>query len=342
MSSFRMLKIGYSPYSGKENDYINRMKELISCASGSELLPIPSTKEFLKNPFAFQKSQFDYTIVNWIDNDIVSQKSGKFTLSGLIKFIAKIILIKYLSKKTIFVRHNNYPHHTANGFGNKAASLIDFFEKWFTLAVTHSGHNATTHRIYIPHPLYTSDTSDTSGVNHHANGSYFLIFGRILPYKKIKEFIDCCTINQKIIIAGPCSDTEYLSQIKTASKGKNIEILPDFLEEQDAKKLVINSSGLILCHSDPNMVVSGSYFYAASLGVPVFAKNSPFFNWLSTTRDAIGLHTFNTFEDLIEGLAHGAIDNDHSAIKHFAADNFGDSIVINHWTKTLNQLDSSL
>lgn len=326
----KKISIGLSPFLNHENTYTERTKEILEKIA--DISPIPNVREIAKNPKMLYRLKFDYSIVNWLDNGIVSRSSGNISYLGIVKFIINVIFLKYISNKTIFVRHNNYPHHTKLEYATKVSRLLDFFEKWFDLSITHSGHNTNQTRIYIPHPLYSgykkSELLDTKS-------DYFLIFGRILPYKKIKEFIEKKIGDEKIIIAGPCNDENYLKVIKNLAKGKNIDFLIGFIEEKEAENLVSNSNGLILSHAESNVIVSGSYFFATSLGTPVYSIETPFLKWLSIEKNAIGLTLSKSIEDLQIDLSRKKIITPRALIKNFALENFDDALILKKWSSIL-------
>ncbi|MCZ9613180.1 hypothetical protein [Klebsiella pneumoniae] len=66
--------------------------------------------------------------------------------------------------------------------------------------------------------------------------------------------------NKKLIIAGGCEDREYLSFLEELIKNKtNIIIKGYFLSDKDAENLIKGCNGLILSHSNEEMIVSGSF-----------------------------------------------------------------------------------
>lgn len=97
------------------------------------------------------------------------------------------------------------------------------------------------------------------------------------------------------------------------------------------------SQGLILTHSDEDMIVSGSFFFAASLGVPVYAVKTPFFKWLKNTYNYPGLFIYDDIPALITGLNnHQEIDR--AALKTAARSLFGQDIVSAAWRTFLIKL----
>ncbi|GHH51582.1 hypothetical protein GCM10009090_14140 [[Pseudomonas] boreopolis] len=109
--------------------------------------------------------------------------------------------------------------------------------------------------------------------------------------------------------------------------------------EEAAAELLINSRGLFLPHSGDDMVVSGSYFFAASLGVPVIARRNPFLGWLSSLPSAKGIFFYQSRRD-IEGFYKMGTDATSSEeILAFANAEFGKRKIELCWRMVFNSID---
>ncbi|GGC06869.1 hypothetical protein GCM10011352_36390 [Marinobacterium zhoushanense] len=170
---------------------------------------------------------------------------------------------------------------------------------------------------------------------------YFVMFGSIARYKNISDVIRNWNSCKKLVIAGRCDEIGYLNELQDLAKGKNVEIVNRFLDKIEAQELVSKSSGLILAQVDKEMIVSGSFFYAASLGVPVIAIETPFLLWLSTEIGFDGLTTYKTIGELVESVSKNISSQlaSREAIRNRANELFGDSAVKNVWQTILGNVE---
>lgn len=247
--------------------------------------------EFLKIFFTIRKN--DYIFFNWLENLII--RNGRFNVIGFSKAFLILTIFRLSLGRVVFVKHNNYPHDCCKDDIEKAKKAIRFFEKLANIVIVHSLPDTYGNNVYVPHPLY-KNISNSTLINK--NNDTYVIFGRILPYKKIENVIEIFPVNKKLIIAGSCTDKEYLQKLKSISYLKeNIEIIPKFLEENEIKSLVEESAGILITHNDDDMIVSGSFFYAMTLKSRVYALETPFFKWVE---EQIGNEYVTTFSDLCD------------------------------------------
>ena len=151
----------------------------------------------------------------------------------------------------------------------------------------------------MPHPLYRLNVDNEQSLCY---GNYYVMFGRIARYKKIENVIQNWTIEKTLLIAGHVDDDEYLSELTMLAKGKNVIFEARFIPDDEAAAIVSNSQGVILAHVQKDMIVSGSFFFSITLGVPVFAVGTPFFAWLKQEHNFRGLHIYSESKDIIDGL----------------------------------------
>jgi glycosyltransferase involved in cell wall biosynthesis len=293
----KKIKIGYIPFEKTENTYTERSIEILSRLG--EVCKAPSLGDFIHNPLVYKPRSYDFIVVNWIENIIVNRK-GNLSVFGIFKLILNILLIKLLSKKIIFVRHNNYPHNASPKKGPSVARIIDMVELFFDHSITHSGHNETKKRAYIPHPLYKH--SNAKKKQNFKFNDYFLIFGRILPYKKIEKLIECIQSDIKLVIAGSSPDKAYVEKLQRLAIKKEIKIIPEFISDEEAFSLAQESRGIVMTHNDCDMIVSGTFFYALSTGVPIYCLSTPFIEWAEKTQKVPGLHVSNDIPSLCNKL----------------------------------------
>lgn len=285
-------KVVYFPKSGGANAYPVRIQNILASFSDVEGLNLKSTiREILKCNF----SKKDVLILNWIESDIIG-KNGQVSLTGILKVLLKVFIFKLKFKKIIFVRHNIYPHKTDKKNSHVAKKLVDKLESLFDHKVVHSPVYAKNGYEYIPHPLYKHPLVIDNNTDECENNK-FIIFGRILEYKKFEVIIESFPAEQQLLIVGHCEDYGYLDKIKALIREKNnITIIPSYLDDSAAKELINSTGGLIISHADDDMIVSGSFFYGLTIGVKMYAVSTPFLKW---AEEQFGTEIIETFPDVV-------------------------------------------
>jgi glycosyltransferase involved in cell wall biosynthesis len=318
------LKIGYLPFE-IENEYVENMRVLLS--RFGEVRPVPGVSPAgLFRRMAGRLERMDFVFINWEENLIINRRTGGVSPLGVCKFFLKILWWKAIARRQIFVRHNNYPHHAVGDARRYARLLIDFAESLFSAAMFHSGHlQQTARRQYVPHPLYRREyVADAAekGVQ-----DYYVVFGRLLPYKKIDELIAALPVGKRLLVFGSCDAPEYVAKLNDLARGKEVEIRPGYVDGLTAQEIIAHSRGVLIAHADDDMIVSGTYFFAATLGVPVFAVGTPFLEWARRSGKIDGLTTFGSVADLANNLPDHDLWN-RALIRDQAVAHFGDREVL--------------
>lgn len=324
------IRIGYTPFESSENAYTARTVEILSRLGG--VSKVPTLRGFLRSPFSCRPNSYEFIIANWVENGIVNRK-GRLSIVGVLKFVLNVVLFKVLSRKTIFVRHNNFPHHSSPATSAYAARIIDWAEIFFDYVVTHSGHNATSKRKYIPHPLYKH--SHRTGRAQEQPGDYFLIFGRILPYKKIEALIEAVPAHVRLVIAGSAPDKNYVEYLRGLAVTKDIQLIPEFVSDERAAELCKSSRGIVITHNDNDMIVSGTFFYALSLGVPLYTVSTPFAEWACKTLEVPGLYVAKDIQSLCAAMAlsNGPVKQLGASEQSKVEQLFGDDVIEKKWSE---------
>lgn len=322
----RRLKIGYVPGHAEGNAYVQRTQEAL--AELGQVYPLsPSTKS-LWRLLRFRPGFFDVIIVNWLEYKTANPATGKLSWAGVLAYFVQILSLRIFCRRLIYLRHNIYPHHADNRSANTLSRIIDLSEHFYSTTATHSGHFTNKH--YVPHPLYEEHPVA-------AKGDHFIVFGRVMPYKNIEQLISHFPADEQLIVAGPCDDPPYFRKLRAAAEGKKVEFISRFLSEDEARHLVGTARGLILSHADSDMIVSGSFFYALSLGTPIVAVKTPFFNWVEQELDLQGL----TIVDEVESIGTALKQQIHlpaEAILRSARNYFSLMTVTACWAALFSQL----
>lgn len=156
----------------------------------------------------------DFFIVNWIESIMLSRHSTIqfiFTLSGF-------FILKLRNKKIIWIFHNIYPHQGENRYSKW---IQNYLFKYSNLIISHSKEGAnflmersSVNILYKCHPIKKINITETIQTSF----CDILIWGSILPYKGILEFISKQSIQNshfKIHIIGNCKDKNLENMIKS-------------------------------------------------------------------------------------------------------------------------------
>ena len=165
---------------------------------------------FFKNSFIA-----DVFIVNWLE-------SVPFLRLWYIQYIFVLIglmVIRWRKKPVIWMFHNIHPHQGDNKYSRKIQNILF---KQSKLIISHSQEAAEFARqkagnkvIYKCHPVSTISVKPFKGEVEPCD---VLIWGAILPYKGIYEFISEAKVqksNLRIRIIGRCSDNELCKRIES-------------------------------------------------------------------------------------------------------------------------------
>lgn len=327
------LLIAYSPFENENNRYTDNFKKILS--HFGEIAEAPSLKKIFGN---LSVRRFDVLILNWSDNSFVNGRTGAISFFGIAKEFLRVAVFKLIARKMIFVRHNVYPHSATGKSRETASRIIETYEKCFDLCWVHSGHLVEDKRFYVPHPLYEVADRLPPATDHlHLPEKYFIVFGRILSYKKIDRLLEILPSDIHVVVCGSCSDQAYREKLQSFSKS-NITIIAEFIPDELARSLIERSSGMVICHADDDMIVSGSIIFAISLGVPVFAIETPFVHWF---RDAVNdrmLVAAADFPDLVEKMQRYQFQITDADIA-LSQLHFCDQAVISQVALTFNRLN---
>lgn len=279
----------YLPDSKSTNDYTKIIKRLLS--NYIELKPT-SFKEIIFDILKLNLKRMDFVFLNWIDNDFINN-NGSVSIKGVIKVVIKLFILKVKYRRLILVKHNNFPHSTNMANRKKAKFLNDLLYNHFFKSITHSPVMGNNPYYYVPHPLYPVDKVLSGAIK-----DYYIIFGRIEPYKKIHDIISILPENTKLMIIGPCDNSEYLTHLKKLSNNKKITIISEYLSDMKLNEYFNNCKSILITHSDEDMIVSGSIFYALSKRVPIISITSDFINWLASELGDNYIKHFGNIKDI--------------------------------------------
>lgn len=275
------LRIGFVPYNHGENEYCARMCEILGRVGAVQSLPrftISGLVAALQRP-----ERVDVAFVSWYENQLIDS-TGRVRALRVAKVLLKTLALRAHAKKLVFIRHNHVPHATAPRDRPLVQRLIDVYEAWlFDRSLVHSAAEAAGSRGYCPHPLYHLETARETPAQPlpaAGPGRFFVVFGRIEPYKQLEELMRVFPDNTRLVICGRSSDDAYLTRL-TRLAPEHVTILHGFIPDAAAQELIRRSSGVVISHASDDMIVSASFFYAMTLGQRVYAVETPFLRWAS-------------------------------------------------------------
>jgi beta-1,4-mannosyltransferase len=326
------IKILFAPDFG-ENQYIENIYNVIDSIDSVVLTRVEHITPKLLQVGVYH---YDVAIVHWLENWLVNDKDDKrLTLRSSIRFLIRLFVLKLIAKKVIYVRHNVYPHSLNHRDGRLAKWLTDFACILADICVAHSGHLNKSY-TYIPHPLYKFKKNMAADVQ--VAKTSFVIFGRIIEYKAIDKLLEVWG-KVPLLITGSVGSKEYVSKllsIKAERSLESVDIDARFLSNEEAQDIVSQSAGLILAHCEDDMIVSGSFFFAASLGVSVYAVKSPFLSWLKAQFNYSGLFIFDSLPDMVNAIhSNNLASADRVKISTEAQKLFGDNVIKEAFEKLL-------
>lgn len=330
--------IGLRPYVARQNSYVERNREILE-QIGPVLEvppPLPLLRRVLLRLCTFRSPKmFDVAIIHWRE-DVIVLGQNRPAVSGIFAYFLSMLLYRIVSSRVVYIRHNKYPHKVLPRYQDRVRRLISKGQSLCHAVVAHSPRYAEEHGYnYIPHPLYQLSLSEAG----EPSGEY-VVFGAIAEYKKIEELVEAWGGDRKLLIAGPSDDPTYLAELQKLAADKAVQFEVGYQDQDEMGLRLENSNGVIIVNDPGSMIISGTFFFAMSSGAPVFARNDPFYDWVSSTSLRDYLRTFDTVAELADHIAaagdrHGA---ESGSLRAAAVEHFGDEAVLRAWKSLFKQI----
>ena len=331
----KRLRIGLLPYESGVNLYAERLRANLS--ELGDVVPLGTPLQRIARAF-MKKPSFDVVIAGWLENALVSTR-GRLSLIGLCKMLVQTALLRAQARRVVYVRHNRYPHHAKRSQARTLTRLLDGFERLYDITMTHSPAETGPRRAYCPHPLYDT-VQDDSLLPREIDllPGYFVVFGRIAPYKNIEALIQGFPDNQRLLVAGVVDDDAYARRLMQLRR-PNVVIAPGYLSEAQAQSVLRRAAGVVVSHAADDVIVTGSFFYAISASKPVYAVATPF---LRAVQAQVGRQVLQTADD-IAGLCQLLGEHTHQRAASAAEWNavraaFSDTSICQHLTALFERL----
>jgi hypothetical protein len=104
-----------------------------------------------------------------------------------------------------------------------------------------------------------------------------------------------------LLIFGACDDPKYLAELK-AQAPPNVAIRSGYVSEKDAQQILLDSEGVLICHAEEDIIVSGTFIYALSLGVKTYAIRTDFTKWAEREVGRELVEVFSGIPELVQHL----------------------------------------
>jgi glycosyltransferase involved in cell wall biosynthesis len=251
----------------------------------AEVVPFEGFYKALKTLIARGFKRNDFSVINWLETECLDRSTKRFSLVRAGSLLVKLLVLKVVTTKIVMVVHNYYPHGAAKSDIPRILRFMRLMEKLSDVVISHSGADVGRYE-YVPHPLYQFKSSSPSlqvpELAPLQGKPYFIVFGRIMPYKNVHELMKVWPANMNLLIAGIVGDEAYVQQLR-AQASDNIHFAARELSDDEAKLVVEQSQAVIICHAEDNVVVSGTFFFAMSLKKHVIAMETPFMAWAAQT-----------------------------------------------------------
>lgn len=264
----------------------------------------------------------DIIFLNWLE-------SIGYLKLGIVQFllaIISIIIIKCRRKRIIWIYHNITPHQ---GNNRKSKMILYLLYKHSDLIITHSKEalnhiliKRTNNVFYKCHPVteYPTIGSKNSTYNFFYD---IVIWGSILPYKGIKEFISLREIQNssyRIYILGKCYDEKLSNEIKSYCNNKII------FENRKANFEELNNifkktKYVLFPYIGNSISSSGAIIDTLALGGIPVAPHKGAFKDLKENNVCI---TYRTYDELLN-ILKSDIGLDENSIELFIKNNTWDS-----------------
>ncbi|HET8936990.1 MAG TPA: hypothetical protein VFN67_26285 [Polyangiales bacterium] len=329
----KRLRIGLIPFDSGVNLYAERLRANLSALG--EVVPVGTPLERLARVFAREPS-FDVVIAGWLENALVTA-NGRLSIVGLGKLIVHTLMLRAQARRVVYVRHNRYPHNARPALAPRLTQLLDVLEYLYDLTLTHSPAELAPRRAYCPHPLYDA-ARDEPLLPRDVDlaPGYFVVFGRIAPYKNIEALIEGFPGNQRLLVAGVVDDPAYARRLMELRR-PNVVIAPGYLSEAQAQSVLRRAAGVVVCHSADDVIVTGSFFYGISLSKPVYAVATPFLRAIQAQVGPRVLLTAADVSELCRRLGAVAEPPSHAEWNHVRMV-FGDASVCRHLSAVFERL----
>ena len=278
--------------------------------------------------------KIDVLFLNWIEN-LPDKKLG---LIQTYFFLMILRLKKIFKIKVVWTLHNKISHYPKNIYFKKL--LFKNLLKNSDLIITHSQEGisfaeklcpgVSSRIFYFPHPVVPVKKSVTDTSKKYD----ILIWGLLLPYKKIDDFLKHIHENNlmnkyRILIAGKAVSDIYLEKIDKYCNEK-ITIINRFIENNELELMMSQAKVVLFTYSGKSVLSSGALIDSIANRSLVIGPDVGAFAEMGQSGV---ISTYKDFDDLIklldrtdEILASDRIDRITKFIEEHSWSQFADGL----------------
>lgn len=257
------MSVYYYPFEMPSNKYVNNMKKIIS--NMHAVKEFPSPRFFYKIIF---KKDRDVLFLNWVEDFSLRNNIFYFVF-----WLFYMLLARILFKKIIWVKHNFVPHDKSKFFQFK-------FMCWIlnTICDVKICHKPMPGYTYLPHPKYDSNNDFLK----KERDIEYLFFGVIKPYKGLVSLLKSWSVGTSLHIRGSCNDEVLEHEIRhiILTRRLNVNFINKYITDEELDDLLYRAKFVLIPHMDEKMIVSGTFYHAASCGANIVVTNSSFGDYL--------------------------------------------------------------
>lgn len=311
-----MKKIYYypsAPRGGYKNPYSTNYKNALK-ANFKLLDDYPKAKYTAM--FSFLKYAFlaDIFVLNWVE-DVAFAKLHRFKF--LIVYLS-FLIIRLRKKKIVWMLHNMHPHKGITPMTNFIQCYLfhnaDLVIAHSKAAAEFARQNSKVKVCYLCHPFVDITTTPIDVPNQKID---ILIWGEILPYKGVPEFLSLPFIKQfDMRIIGRCKDALLDEKIK-ALCSPNIKYENRKISFDELKALIGKTRYVLFPYIGDCVSSSGALIDTLTLGGCVVGPNVGAFKDLQ--EEGVCL-TYHNNEELFDLLKNDTVV-DKARISRFIKDN---------------------
>lgn len=244
--------------------------------------------------------EIDIYLFNWIEN-LPLRRYGKIQV---IVFYILLSVAKIVRKKVVWVLHNKYSH---NEIRNRWINyMFSIMMKHSDLIITHSLEGIDFIKEKYPHcsakvVYYVHPVKKVISIPLNLDPKYdFLIWGVILPYKGVLEFLKYANDSTemktlKILIVGKCPDKEYKSKLNRYLS-ENIIHLDTYFSLEEIANFANQAKFTLFTYKPESVLSSGSLMDSIGMNSLIIGPNIGAFKDLSSYGF---VKTYDSFQDII-------------------------------------------
>lgn len=305
------------------NPYVENLKCAL-CQNGLTINLSPAKSallDLIKNGF-----RSDLIVLNWIEN----VPSNKFGILQTLVLIIYFNILKSLRVKIIWVRHNKQTRrHRRITLHKVLESALRLYSDHIIQHSLDVAPNLSGKVIFMQHPNKVNPGDILSPTQEESAPIDFLIWGTLLPYKGVLEFLrliarDAAFGKFNIHIVGKCPDKNYWRAL-VMEKTDNVRIVNKYVEKYELKELFRMSRFILFTYRKDSVLSSGVLIDSLLAGKRIIAPDCGAF------RDIAESHGFvSIYGDLTE-ISEIYVANYHNYI--LDQSELKDFLIENSWQK---------